>query len=698
MTPQQPPRGPAVWLGGGELPQQQLPLLDLTRQTTVNDLARADAVVPPQDSWLAQSLVDEPAIASLDGRRLPIEAVRDRSLAPAQSRLSLVGGLALEQRVQVDVATAETRQLVEDLVTQHTDLTPVIDAPESATRTETVYEAQTTDDFAALADDPQTPITATNDGLETTPVAGWVFPTFADGEYKGTEIVGETDNDGEAVAAYINDYGTASGTISFAHEIPAGHVRTAVRGKLIDADDSGDLDNGPGMAISVNGTVAGAYATGWGTNTTTMDWFIDDHDDALSAGEHEISIEGDGYAGDEFVFDAMVIYDDRFEYTWDTTVSTVNGRNVLTGPETHPDLARAVAPNREQIFPITEATVASDQQAAELGLSFDNGTSYQTGNATDAYTTSPDNTSNQVRARVGLARATDSDKTTTPTDGTVPGRIESLTVTATLKDVGLTVDQSWDDDLLTILQDLADRNNDLFDIRWSDANGLELHWASPGARSGTLPDRLDYTTKQVGYPITKVEVKGGRKSASEDLTADTSSPIALAHTDIIRGPETVRNASDGTRYVAGKDYRLHPVDGRLECPSDGAISDGEALTIEYQYQVSSTWTLDSHDGDPRHATVARIPELISQRGCRIAAKVLAEELAEPRAEAELTVPADSYVDLLAALDLPELDDLSSIYEIDRRRERTRLRLGTRATAADAVDRLRSQLRGAASRV
>lgn len=73
---------------------------------------------------------------------------------------------------------------------------------------------------------------------------------------------------------------------------------------------------------------------------------------------------------------------------------------------------------------------------------------------------------------------------------------------------------------------------------------------------------------------------------NESVTADAGNYTDLDGYQIVDGSETVYNAS-GAEQTAGTDYEMANENGSIKVLSGGSISDGETITVSYDYKATS---------------------------------------------------------------------------------------------------------------
>jgi len=105
----------------------------------------------------------------VDGNRLPIGVFKRAERQSGQAVLVGIGGTELETRVEHEVDQQATHELVEELVSANTDLTPNVDAPESTLQegVEMLAVDTTSEILGAIEEiDETTPATVENDSIK----------------------------------------------------------------------------------------------------------------------------------------------------------------------------------------------------------------------------------------------------------------------------------------------------------------------------------------------------------------------------------------------------------------------------------------------------------------------------------------------------------------------------------------------------
>lgn len=158
------------------------------------------------------------------------------------------------------------------------------------------------------------------------------------------------------LAIEFTDDGTVTWAVTTEYDMPAGgpvkpHIAIRVR----------SAGTSP---IKVFPTFDGnAIPTIDSTPNTSYQWIINEIDeiytgDVLDAGDHEIGVttQASGSNTDNVYVDQVVLYDDRFNYTFD---NTLNSSNQLEGLELYPDAFLKDLATAETQQPVSEASVFS---------------------------------------------------------------------------------------------------------------------------------------------------------------------------------------------------------------------------------------------------------------------------------------------------------------------------------------------------
>lgn len=651
----------------------------------LNDQPEARIPVPREDAYLLESFEEAAMRVWKDGVRQPVDELEDVDISPDRCNLIGIGGTDLERRTQEDVGDEPVPDLVERLIDTHTDLVANVDEPASEV-VEDVVIALATDqvDLEELIDD-----WPFDDDVPLEIEDGEIRPLQTCFVLEGQDFtaIGTTDDDrySGGKAASISTSIRSSPSFDLEYDIPEAELYIR----------EGLFEDAPSIEFSINGM---SVSRPDGTNTA-INWATERFFEGLDAGSHFVEVDADD-AENDFVFDLIAVADDRYDYDLD---NDVDENLALEGPQLYPDELTIETETLPQFRRVLAATLDIDANAdlPKLELSNDNGVTWVGEDDTGTLEATFDEASPYPRARITIGHTQDEDSgDATPTTGDVPMVISSIEIRVDADDVPLVLNQRFDDDLVDVLQRIAKNSNAVFEVR-RDGDEQTLEWSWPGLRDcEDEADVVTYTVTKHNRRVLEATVKGGNAPVrGESLEANVGSPVSMSETGVTPGSEIVRDPDSGERFRPDLDYVIRGNAGEFVAREAGRIEDGQTVELDYEYQVSGTYTHPDYDGDPRESIAESIPELASERACEQVAMVLVDELSEPLWEADVEIPAGEDISLIEALDLEDVPgEGMSVYEIDETPEALSLRLGSRNRVRDTVEQIRSTLQAASDRV
>lgn len=383
-----------------------------------------------------------------------------------------------------------------------------------------VVDASTQSELRAIIDQagPTAPVYVDSNGnLRLAQSLHFGKDTFGTGERGDSNAQGEVyDSNGNVKVGYLGgDFGESGDTLDFNftldYDIPSGNVGWAFRYRAYDNDGDGGWDDLPQMETRIDGTSTDGFADRWGTYTNDWHWFQDEGNEndigGLSAGDHTFSIvqtKASDSTYDEFWCDMLVVYDTRFSYNWDNTVSnsgdgTTGTYNYLDGPELYPDGYTLRFDQVETDFNVVGITLSTSgwndtTGAQKVGISFDGGSTwFDNANATSI---DKDQTSN-VGATVDYRATFDrfgSGQQRTPDQGYKGQYLGSVTVDYDGSDLSIIQDNTYRGSPLKILKDLHQKAGYRFviDHAATDANG-NLQKTVESFETGSRTKSKDWT-------------------------------------------------------------------------------------------------------------------------------------------------------------------------------------------------------------
>ncbi|WP_434531052.1 hypothetical protein ACODNH_05415 [Haloarcula sp. NS06] len=661
-----------------------------TPKPTINGLPRLSVPVRACDRYAKGDFDGQPMRVWYNGVRLPVDQVDKPRATERGWVLEGRGAVELDERVRLEVDTKAAHLVAEDVIGQ-TPYTPDVDAPPSNASGKLILSADTTSEWAdalpSFSDD--VPLTISN-GQIYQHQTSWLQEAENETFFGGT-VSNSNASAGDAVqmssTAHYLDYSWTP-----QYDVPAETLAATIRLRA----PSG---SGPGFEATIDGnSVYKIAAGGYGSDSFRfLETSADGNAPAVSAGSSvdvEIAITEEN--GEVLEVDTLGLTDDRFDYTFP---SSVDSNGYLPGPQPYPrlqlidakDVTTSLAAEAAQLTAVYDNTA----NAQQIQVSNDNGSTYQPNNGSENNTESIDVTfsdpSSSVRARFGIGRY-GSGRTQSPSTGYQTQSVDSFELYAELSDTPLVINQTFDDSVESVLNQIAPPGTVWQAVR--DGDSYKIIWTEAGQR--TADEETDVSNweyeRRVEQAVDKVVIKGSvLRRRDERVTVQHDTPVALDEDELVHGRETVYDPGTSTEFVEGQDYSLNAQPGELVALSTGNISDGQDVAIDYGYRpVGESSTNVS---DP-HTIVRPITGLTTDRECTLVAEQLAGELDTPVVEGTVTLSADrtdwSLVESrkFEALPTPELVD---IHDAQPSASGTDLRIGSRQPTEEIIDDIRSQI-------
>ena len=622
---------------------------------SLNSLPEVRIPIRRAPSWLRQEFDDNPSMdVWLDGQQLPIDELQRVEDDQGQTVLVGIGGVELRNRVALERNEVLAESAAKDLIQNETSYQADVDDTDRAGDEDVVFQsASTTSEFNdIIADVPATePIIATGDTL-TLAQTGFVTEVDQPNTISRSDF---SDGEGGQFGSAGVTVGSFNATVEY--DLPIDNITAYFRGETTNGDAFLDpVING----TKYNGTTV-PDSLGWDS--------VDLSGSGSVSGSTDFSFETDVLNSGSAEIDVVAFVDDRFSYTIDNQVHTSGG--YLDGPELYPDAAPVIIPAGESTFNIVAAklqTTIDDVSGSQaLEVSHDDGKTFLPSDGSEQNTESVSvefaGVGTDLETRITLQRLSPNGaRSQTPRYGYDSQAISEWDLTADLQFDSILLDFQRDDDLETVLNDIA---GDKFVWSYRIESGTPtIAWTEPGSRiADSDPDIEDINVEKQVETFGKVTVKGSDNEVSgEQITADIGNAVSLAETNIRPGSEAVRDSS-GTNYDRRDDYSMDYQAGEITVLGDGTISDGTSLTIDYRHQISATFTSDDAATPPREI-VEDIPGIVSTRQAKIIASVIADVdpgLATPSFDGDIVVPRLSAgFDPLEALPLDDFDDIPDI--------------------------------------
>jgi hypothetical protein len=322
-------------------------------------------------------------------------------------------------------------------------------------------------------------------------------------------------------------------------------------------------------------------------------------------------------------------------------------------------------------------------------------------NSEDFETSFPDGSST-LRFRVNLSRF-GSRTDETPTEGYLGQEIEFIFVDVDIELAFLLINEDFDRDLLSILNEIATENEFIWSFRNVDGEPT-ITFTQPGTRlAGRDPEIGDVQISKDSTTFPRVTVKGSPQPVSgESFTASTSFE-PLNNAPILNGSESVVDPDTGEQFDRFVDYELDRQAGEIRVFDGGDMTIGDTFEISYRFEIKTTVTSDDAPADPRHL-VREVPGVSTDRQAEQIARLLVREFEDPSYSADLTIPdPDLNFNPIEAFSLDNLDlpDAAGALEVRGAPEQTprglRVRLGSRPEIEREISQLATQLQKVAER-
>ena len=689
-------------------------VVDLQNAPVFNPGPNAQPVVRvpvrKNDVWLSDAYDDDPTMRVWrDGRRLPIEVLRDVEQLEGASVLIGVGGIELEQRVREEYDDDRRHLAVRDLVETKTTYGNETPAPDTATLTDVVQSdvdsnAEWVD---ALAEN------ITNDSLyevQDGTLRRRQTAYFAQGDnlndVRGTEAFGDSTWVSEDIwffdDALVNGIEAGSeATFSVDHNIPSEDIRVAARIEL-------PADQGDGTAYHqaytqrVNGDELDPRPADIEAVKDPPEWNIYQPASGgvadLTPGDVDVEIKMTGDSADpnnaEFGIDAIMLYDARSPpalidaVTQDSKaqVDFYNGSSLVETRDFQTAFTVAAGD-----LTATYNTTAGDQR---VGISNDSGVTWTDATNSQTVTTDFSDPSSNIRVRFEVGGV--AGETANAVGQVDRHEVDAYTLLADISQELLLIEEVYDNDLASVLTSIGEPAERSWGLT-TDANGdIVVRFVQNGQFDAAhTPDVSDRTREKLGKTYDSVLVKGSNEPESNIPYTASTSFEALPRDNILAGSETVYD--DTRNYDRGDDYEINYQAGELRATSGGDLVVGDAYRVDFRYQARGTFESPDAPADPDEL-VTTVPGVTSTRLAEQVAFVLASEVDTPRYAAEVVIPdPDPRFDPTDALPPGALGLPSGIDSLEVRGEPQltetglAVRFGTRPPVEATQQRLSRQL-------
>jgi len=286
-------------------------------------------------------------------------------------------------------------------------------------------------------------------------------------------------------------------------------------------------------------------------------------------------------------------------------------------------------------------------------------------------------------------------------------QLDSVTLSGDATPETRLLGESFDSNLLSVLQDIGEVSRSIWAVEVADSGSLSLEWTRPGVRetSGELSASA-VDIERITQRVEAVSVIGGRVREQVDVTAVSGTAVDLPDTRIIPGTEQVRPANGAGFTTTGfeqlSDYRLDYQAGTLTATTDGEIDDGAELTVQYAFRPSGRFESGGFAGDARLDEAVDISTATTSQQAAQAARRIVQETPDARTEATVELggldPSTSVVSELSIDALSQVDGTPRVTGLTRTPGNPTLRLGTARPLSEIVEQVERDLRDVRRRI
>lgn len=667
----------------------------------VNGLPQLEIPVPRDTKWQAEGFEDAPVRVWRDGVPQPVDTLVDVEVTEAETTLTAGGGEALKQRVQRSVQFEDAHVVAEDLVSSNTPYEVTVDDPADSVDEVLMQSVDSEAEWESVlagypfpADDPRYV------------TSGGALATHQSALFRRGEDF-DTSNGWTAFFADRFEGGTAYrssaiGTdirwdITTDYTIPSGSLEVAVRFGYQGTTH-------PGVEVQFGGTTVLSFSADtdifgggdqrWVTQTSApgVDF----------SGTETLRVDVTGAASDSssIYVDSVVVYDSR--YTEGITDDDLTDGGRLSWPHLHPSAIQSETSDASALNQVVggriDSTWDSTANNQAVALSNDQGGTYPV-SASNSETVdgSFPSSSGQIRARVTQSYY---DSGGGPVVNDAGQTVDLLEVYADQEETPVLIDRTFDGRLVEVLTQIAEDKNFVYELR-RDRDGFSFEMAQLGQRSSDAdPSVAQYSvSKNTGDVVEKAVIKGGSQvREGEQATANHGTWVALDQDNLVAGGEAVTDGA-GTQYERGTDYEMDYLDGELKTLSAGSITDGDTLTLSYQYKPVASYT-KAGVSDPK-TVVRSLPAIQSEQTAEQVAYYLVLEFGDPIYSATITIPDSagwSVIDEVAPSQVPTAGAALQTKAIETSPEATVIRAASEEGLDEAIQRINSRLAAAETKV
>lgn len=596
-----------------------------------------------------------------DGSKQPIDTLVDVDDAPGHTVLVGEGARELKTRVEASFDQKAVHNAADDLITNNTTYTANVDTPSTTTETNTaLVTLSTNSDWLVRTDITDTdPVQATGGDLQQAQTAFFAEAEDADTTSGTRGTTGsEDDNYSGATGRVMEDTGDRLAfDFTPEHRIPGENVVIQARDGF--GDQTTDI---PALTWTLNENEVDRQLAPGTANIGMVSWRpVSDgtldigggyNGGPLEAGTTytlAVEIDDGGDAADRYPLDCVVVYDDRFNHSADGSGNsfdnTTDGNDTLDDPALFPTetvVEFDIVPAPQAVTGIRgEATLNGGDSGYTHYLSNDQGANFTSGTGANFETDSLGATWGPgITYKAGLSRF-GSRTTASPNSGFNGQNLESLTLKADLEDMPLVVNRTFDGHLDSILTELAEIGDQLWEYR-RDGGTERIEWTSPGQRlADRTPNVNDFqATKTVGTVYQKAIVYGQPDTPvrGERFESNHGNAVSLGNDRLQSGSERVSDPDTGARFRSGSDYTMDYQAGEITVLAGGEMADATTYTIDYNYQAFGQF--DDGTASPNVTPRIDLPGLWSDFLCEQAARLIINEVSTPIHTAQVTLPND----------------------------------------------------------
>jgi len=430
---------------------------------------------------------------------------------------------------------------------------------ETVATDEEIQSADTTTEWSNIVSPKSTtPIAAQNGQLE-------LLQSCWNKEAENVLTLAGSLSDSAASEGTAESHSTISDSFSVTtdYTIPASNVGVAVRVRNLNDPNSDGSYEGNGFEVFVDGDRLLNVSDGFGLASSDYSWLTGSGTSSDVSGsttiEFDASNSTDSY---ETNIDVIVLYDDRYNYTFDDTVED----GYLSGPELYPDAVTLELATESASFNITGAAVNStwnDTTGAQSIQVSKDGSTWKPSDGTETNTSSIDvsfsNAGRSIQARFSLDRY-GSRTTATPTTGFNGQAIDTYELLVDGNNLVVIDNLELSRNHFDNLQTLHEFGNFLWVIEHdsSDISNLTVSSFQRGDETRPKPDGVDNQKNQKaeiqsGTYYNSIYLEGAKDANGDRPTAEVKDSDAISNDGREISPGVLRDLSISTE--AGAAYR-----------------------------------------------------------------------------------------------------------------------------------------------